>query len=90
MKRNESAPQKNVANVVSKKRKKRRRGNLRTVILAITAAITFVWASISVWEVSADEMLSFFLMSVALVAVVVVLAGVLAVLKRLLGKLFDR
>jgi K+-sensing histidine kinase KdpD len=90
MRSKESPPKNNVSEAVRPKNKRFRRGNIRTVVLALTAALTFVWASINVWDVSADEMLSFFLMSVLLVLVLVVLAAGLVVFKRLLKKLFER
>jgi K+-sensing histidine kinase KdpD len=90
MRSKESSPNNNASEAVRPKNKRFRRGNIRTVVLALTAALTFVWASINVWDVSADEMLSFFLMSVFLVLVLVVLAAGLVVFKRLLKKLFER
>lgn len=56
----------------------RKRGHLRTVILAVTAAAAFVYAAIFDFDVDPHVMLDFFLMSAALLVVAMVLGAVVA------------
>jgi fatty acid desaturase len=70
--------------------KRRKRRHLRTVFLAVFAAMTFVWAAINVWDVDAEVMFEFFTMSVLLVGVVMLMAVILVVAKKLLHRLFER
>ncbi len=70
--------------------KRRKRRHLRTVFLALFAAMTFAWAAINVWDVSAEVMLEFFTMSVLLVGVLMLMAVMLVVTKKLLQRLFER
>ncbi|WP_148059342.1 hypothetical protein [Sinobacterium caligoides] len=69
--------------------KRRKRRHLRTVFLAIVAAITFVWAAISVWDVEPEEMLEFFTMSLLLVVILMLLAALLVGIKSVFRRFFN-
>jgi hypothetical protein len=56
----------------------------RTLVLAITAAVTFVWCGIRYFDIPPATMLGFFVSSVVVLAVCICIAFVLVFLLRLI------
>jgi hypothetical protein len=58
----------------------------RTLVLAITAAATFVWCGIRYFDISAATMLGFFVASLVLLVVCICIAFLLVFLLRLIKR----
>lgn len=59
------------------------RRSMRTVVLALVAAAAFGWSAIHHFDVAPSEMLDILWMSLALVAIVMLLAAVVLALRAL-------
>jgi hypothetical protein len=61
----------------------------RTIILAISATITFVWSGIRYFDIPPATMIDFFISSVAVLAVCICVAFVLVFLLRMIKRHSD-